>query len=222
MLVEKTKNRAKTTIVYDAMDPQRFTTPLTYKESFRQRYSLPESEYIIANTAALSEEKDYFTFIDTAKKSIENGLDALFLIVGKGNLELEIKSYIESQQMNKHIHMLGFIHDMNDILSHIDLLLVTSKQEGLGSSILDAFSKKIPVVATKVGGIPELVLHEETGMLADIGDAETLAEHVENLLTNPTLTTSIKATALKFLEEHFLIEKMQSETLKVYKEALEG
>ena len=123
--------------------------------------------------------------------------------------------------MQKHILFLGFRQDIPEILPELDAFLITSETEGLGTTILDAFACRVPVVATAGGGIPEIVKHNQTGMLAAVHDADTLATHILNVLTVDTLRSRLVANATEFLQE-FTKEKTAHKTLAVYQEILNG
>lgn len=217
-----TKQSDKTIVIYDAVNTNRFQTNVQYKTSFRERYSLPESQFIIANTAALAPEKDYRTFIKTAEKCIKNGLDAVFLIVGAGSEKEEIERYIRKKELTKNVFMLGFVSDIHDVLKHTDLILVTSKKEGLGSSILDSFYMRTPVVATATGGIPEIVKHHETGLLAHIADHHTLANHIQTLLKDSEITNNIIESAYSLVTEKYLIKNTVEQTEYIYLQIFES
>ena len=109
-----------------------------------------------------------------------------------------------------HIHL---------ILPELDVFLITSKTEGLGTSILDAFISEVPVVATEAGGIPELVKDEETGLLAAVGDYKKLAEQVLRIVTDKKLAGLIRINAKKKAAQ-FSKREMAEKTLEVYREIL--
>jgi L-malate glycosyltransferase len=123
--------------------------------------------------------------------------------------------------MQKDILFLGFRQDIPEILPELDAFLITSETEGLGTTILDAFACRVPVVATAGGGIPEIVKHNQTGMLAAVSDPDTLATHVLNVLTIDTLKHRLITNATAFLKE-FTKEQTALKTLAVYREVLEG
>jgi len=90
----------------------------------------------------------------------------------------------------------------------------------IGSSILDAFHKMVPVVATSAGGIPELVLHEKTGMLAPVGDSKLLAQNIQQILKDDTLKEAIKQGAKEHLEGNFMIDDMVNNVEQLYSNIL--
>lgn len=204
--------------IHSGIDLNRFPFPKEFPGSLRKEFNVPSSKTIIGNVAAISPHKDYFTFVDTVEIITKKRNDVHFFIIGTGPLEQEIKDYVEQKQLNKHITFTGFRSDIPQILPQLDIFLITSETEGLGTSVIDAFACKVPVVATKAGGIPELVIHGKTGLLCDVKKSDELAEqvvlmldgkidkeamiqHQQNLLLNFTR----ESTAAKTLKEYLSI-----------------
>ena len=127
----------------------------------------------------------------------------------------EIRSYVENKNLNKHITFTGFRSDIPKKLPELDVFLITSKTEGLGTSVIDAFVCEVPVVATKAGGIPELVKHKITGLLADIKDAKVLAEHINLLFSGSIDLKEITKNQQELLSE-FTREATAEKTLIEY------
>ncbi|GEO02506.1 glycosyl transferase [Adhaeribacter aerolatus] len=212
------KQPEKLATVHSGIDLSRF------EESFRngklhEELDLPLSTFLIGNVSAIAPHKDYFTFVDTAAQLINQDLDAKFLIIGDGPSRPEIEAYVAQKNMQKHILFLGFRQDIPEILPELDVFLITSETEGLGTTILDAFACRVPVVATAGGGIPEIVKHNQTGMLAAVRDTNMLATHVLNVLTIDTLRSRLIANATEFLNG-FTKEQTALKTLAVYQEVL--
>jgi glycosyltransferase involved in cell wall biosynthesis len=131
----------------------------------------------------------------------------------------EIKTYIRSKSLLNYITLTGFRNDIPDILPELDLFLFTSKTEGLGTSILDALGCNVPVVATNAGGIPEIIIHEQSGLLADIGNAEKLAENALRVLEDDELRKNLVEGGNKKVQE-FTIENTSLQTLDIYKKVI--
>ncbi len=221
VIAPRIEQKAKLTTIYSSINIERFTT--TSSSILRSTYQITPSTSIIAYIAAISKEKDHFTFINTAKILIEEyDLNAKFLIIGKdGGEKKHLEQYIQSLNLQEQIIFTGFRKDLEDILIEIDLLLFTSTSEGLGTTILDAFACRIPVVATNVGGIPELVKHQKTGWLAPIGNAKKLASGVNHILKNPDIQSQFINNAQRFVQ-NFSTTNMTEQTLKLYKEVIES
>ena len=105
------------------------------------------------------------------------------------------------------------------ILSDLDCFLITSKTEGLGTSILDAFACKVPVVATAAGGIPELVENKKTGILCEVKDVEGITNGLLELIENESLQESLATEAFKKVQL-FSKSETAKQTFKFYEEAI--
>lgn len=184
----------------------------------RQEYSIHIDTKLIGNVAALAPHKDYFTFLRTAAEF--KGREGVhFFIIGEGHLSQEIEAEIGRLGLNDQVTMTGFRDDMEQVLPELDVMLVTSETEGLGTSILDAFLAKVPVVATRAGGIPELIIDGETGLLAPVKDHNELARQVQRLLDDNDLKSRIINQAEDRVAA-FSKQNMASAVLHVYKEVL--
>ncbi len=203
--------------VYSGIDPSRFLSSTSY---LRNRFNIPTNTLLIGNTSALADHKDYFTFIDTAREFKQSGMDAKFIIIGDGPQRDTIKAYVERHQLSDYVLMTGFVSNINEVLPELDIFLMTSKTEGLGTSVLDAFACRVPVVATRAGGIPEMVIHEKTGLLADVGDAHKLAAQLTKLVSDVSLTDELTEAAYQHMLTHFTKEKMAEGTRQVYRSVL--
>ena len=148
---------------------------------------MSEGKILIANTSALADHKDYFTFLDVAERVIEKRKDVHFLIMAEGPMEKEIKSYAATKELKKQLQFLGFRNDIPKVLAGVDLFLITSKTEGLGTSILDAFACEIPVVGTNGGGITELIEHEKTGLLCEVKNVLQIEKAVNRMIEDVDL-----------------------------------
>ena len=204
--------------VHSGIDLERFKHSQNTGKLHRE-FNLPPELPIIGNISAIADQKDYFTFVNTAEYLLKNGLQAKFFIIGDGPMRAEIERYVKQKNLTEHIIFTGFRNDVPEILPELDIFLITSKTEGLGTTILDAFACHVPVVATKGGGIPEIVKAEETGLLAGIRDVEKLAAQVQRILTQPELRDFLTQNAYRFLQD-FRKENTARRTLEIYREVL--
>lgn len=186
------------------------------KLNLRQQYDLGEEVKIVGNTSAIADHKDYFTFIDSADLLYQKNKNVAFFILGDGPLEEQVKEYAAIKDVSDRIFFTGFVSNPIAYLKNFNVFLITSKTEGLGTSIIDAFACKVPVVATEAGGIPELVIDMETGILCDVQNAEQLTVGVELLLSNEALRLQLVNNASKHLS-NFTKEATAKKTLAVYK-----
>ena len=205
-------------VVYDCIDLTRYEGEADI-HFLKKELNLPLTTTLIGNLSALADHKDYPTFIRTAKELLSRHNDIHFVIAGDGPLKEEIMNRVKAEQLEKHISFLGFRKDVPQLLKSLDVFLMTSKTEGLGSVILEAFACGIPVVATTAGGIPEIVKNGETGLTANIGDEIALATAVEKIIANPDYRNSFVKNATAFVNQ-FSVKATALQTKAIYQSLL--
>lgn len=202
--------------VYSGIDTKKFSEP---KGILRAEIDIQQNHYLVGNTSALADHKDYFTFLDTAKIVSEKDESIKFVIIGDGPMKQEIIDYSKRLELQNSVVFTGFRTDINNILADLDLFFISSKTEGLGTSILDAFAAKVPVLATAAGGIPELVKDGKTGILRDIKSTEALADAILYLKSNRGAANNLALNALEWVKK-FDKTNTAKETYKHYQEVL--
>jgi glycosyltransferase involved in cell wall biosynthesis len=205
-------------VVHSATDAARFAG-VRPDGRLRREHGLPAGVPLVGYVAALTREKGHEAFVEAAARVLAAGIDARFVAVGDGPLRGEIAALVRARGLEGRVVLTGFRGDIPAILPELDLVLFTSRQEGLGSSLLDAFACRVPVVATAVGGIPEVVVDGETGLLAPVDDAAGLAEGVRRVLGDPALRARLVEGGVRRLAE-FGVERMAERTLEVYREVV--
>jgi glycosyltransferase involved in cell wall biosynthesis len=209
----------KLVTVHSGIDLQKFDPDNTDKSFLHTHYNIPKDRKLIGNTSALAPHKDYYTFIDTASFLLQQRKDLHFLIIGKGALQKDLENYAATKGIDAHITFTGFLNNIPKILPCLDIFLMTSETEGLGTSVLDAFAAKVPVVATDGGGIPEMIIHEKTGMLASVKSSKQLAIYVQDVLNDKVLQKNLIKNASEKIKD-FSKEQTALKTLEIYKEVL--
>lgn len=204
--------------IHSGIDRNRFA-PSIQGAALHDEFDIPRQTPLIGNVSALAPHKDYFTFVDTVRAFIDKGNVGHFFIIGEGEERKAIEAYIEKKGCTNHITMTGFREDVPAILSALDVFLITSRTEGLGTSVLDAMASSCPVVATAAGGIPELVSHGKTGLLAQVGSSEQLADSLARMLNEDTLMRTCIQGGLMVAEQHDKA-RTAGRTFQVYTEAL--
>ncbi|MDX2001537.1 MAG: glycosyltransferase family 4 protein [Chitinophagales bacterium] len=184
----------------------------------RKELGIADEVPLIGNIAAIAPHKDMPTFFDTATIFHKSYPQAHFVWIGEGKVE-EHRAILKQRGMDAYVHLLGFRPNAKALLAALDVMLVTSETEGLGSSILDAMWLQVPIVATQAGGIIELVEEGSTGLLAATKDAKGLARQLERLLNDPELKRQLIANAREKARQ-FGKERTAELTLNVYKEML--
>jgi len=215
------KKRDLVKTVHSGVDLTRFDSMMQI--SLKEKYEIPSSKILVGNCSAIADHKDYKTFVDTAQILNEEFPDTFhFIIIGDGPLKEEIEDYCENKMLMAKFTFTGFITDIELHLKSLDFFLMTSKEEGLGTSLLDAMLCEIPIVSTNAGGIPEIVIHEQTGLLAGIKDAEALADNIERLVDDQDLKNIIIKNAKDQVVKEYSKEHTCEKTLKVYRDIITG
>ena len=210
------KDNSKLETVYSGIDLNKFKPS---SGILRKELGIGNDIFLIGNTSALADHKDYFTFIDVAEKIIERHSNCHFVVMGDGPMKDEIHQYAQSKNVTNRLTFTGFRNDIPEILAELDLFLITSKTEGLGTSILDAFACNVPVVGTDGGGISELVENEKTGLLCKVKNVEQITEAVDRMIGDSDFRESCAVKA-KHKVMSFSKEETAQNTLRYYLEVL--
>lgn len=185
----------------------------------RKEMGLGPDAILVGNLSALADHKDYPTWLEAARLLASRHPQLYFIIAGKGAEEEAIRSVISKNRLDERIRLIGFRNDIPSVMRSLDIFLMSSKTEGLGTILIEAMAAGVPVVATRAGGIPELVEDGVTGLLAAPGDSEGLANAVTRLLEDPDLRVRVKNNALKKAGE-FSFRKTAEATLAIYREII--
>lgn len=165
---------------------------------------LKTGTHILATTSALVQHKDPFTMVEAIMHLKEKRQDFVFLHFGGGVMEQQVKAKIAACGVGDVYKMMGFVDNVEDMFSIMEVFVMSSEEEGLGSSVLDAFVYKVPVVSTAAGGLKDLV-KDGRGIICPRRSPQALADGIELLLNDPALSKSIVQTAHEYvLAEHTL------------------
>jgi glycosyltransferase involved in cell wall biosynthesis len=206
-------------IVFSGVDPMRFQGACD-GSSFKMEYGIGEDRIIIGNIAALTDHKGQIYLIDAAPRILERFPNARFFIIGKGELKPSLQNRIDRLGLREKITLTGFIQNVGDALAAMDLFVLSSHLEGLCTSLLDAMSMKVPVVATRAGGIPDVVEHEVHGLLVEPKNPDSLAAAVIRMLEDKEAQRRFVEAGYEKVMQFFTTEQMIKGTIRVYEKIL--
>lgn len=172
----------------------------------------------IIMVARFSSQKDYET-LTLALSEVKGDFEALY--VGEGELQFQIKELVKEKKLDQKINFLGMRKDVLELLEKSDIFVLSSNYEGLPISIIEAMSKSLPIVASDVGGIKELVEDGETGYLIGKKDYTGLAEKLQFLLDHPEERKKMGQASYQKYENEFSLALMLEKTFSVYHEVLQ-
>ncbi|HLP14047.1 MAG TPA: glycosyltransferase family 4 protein [Flavobacteriales bacterium] len=159
---------------------------------------------IIGTTAAFVQHKDPLTMVKAIHMLSKIRQDFIFIHFGDGVLLPEVKKAIASAKLESFYHLAGFMQNVEDMFSVFDVFAMSSEEEGLGSSVLDAFMYKVPVVSTNAGGLADVI--GENGLLCNVKDHEALAKNMDKILSDQNLRNELTEKAFKQAKENHSLE----------------
>jgi glycosyltransferase involved in cell wall biosynthesis len=177
---------------------------------------LPHHAPLVGNVAALVPHKGQRHLVDAAHLVVRDFPDARFVIFGEGELRDHLERQIRDYKLEKHVLLPGFRTDVIGCIKGCDLFAMSSVTEGLGTSLLDAMACSRACVATRAGGIPEIVEHGRTGFLVAPRDHVAMAREIVRLLRDEALRRRMGEAGLARVGERFTVERMVLETAAVY------
>ena len=211
-------------MIYDAVE---IPTPDTTesKAAVRQEFGIPYRCTVVGMVARVSRQKDYFTLAESAVKILAKHPDTRFLIVGDNSLvDLNRNHYEEVARKLDELDIAdkfiftGHRTDVPRLIAAMDISVLCTHREGFPLSILETMAMRKPVVATAVGGIPEIVIPGITGYLHRHGDSAELAEAVVSLIENPELAHRIGTAAYENVRQNYSRQAFADEIAKAYSE----
>ncbi|HEV3141992.1 MAG TPA: glycosyltransferase [Vicinamibacterales bacterium] len=181
-----------------------------------QAFFLPHGAPVVGNVAALVPHKGQRYLIEAAHLVVQEIPDARFIILGEGELRDPLEHLVREHHLEKHVLLPGFRTDVLGCIKRFDLFVMSSVTEGLGTSLLDAMACARPIVATRAGGIPEIVEDECNGLLVPARDAASLAGAIVRALKDESLRRRLGDAGFARVRERFTVERMVNETAAVY------
>lgn len=171
-------------VIRSGIDPRPFDPSYPAGEA-RREFGIPEQSHVIGCVAHFADHKGHRDLIESAPRVAAAVPDVRFLLVGEGELKHKIEHQIIRLKLEKYFILTGFRNDIPRLLAAMDIVVLSSHLEGLGTSLLDAMAMARPVVATRVGGIPEMVEDGVNGRLVPPRDPDALAGALIELLNQP-------------------------------------
>jgi glycosyltransferase involved in cell wall biosynthesis len=210
----------KTVVIPNAVELKRYRDlPAESRDAVRRKQGIPSDAAVIGCVARLSEGKGLNYLVDAMPDIVERVPHAHALLVGDGPLRADLERHATERGVRDRVHFAGYHQDIPAWLAAMDVFVLPSLSEALPLSILEAMAAGLPVVATAVGGIPEVVEDGVNGRLIPVKDARALATAVVDVLSNPALAEQLGLagrTRAKLYSDTVLMERL----LALYAEVL--
>ncbi len=206
-------------VVRSAIDEREYRSPCD-RGDFRRAFGLTPSQLVIGVVAQLIDIKGHRFLLQALPALLKDSPDTRVLFFGKGPLWGSLRRQVRRLGLRGRVILAGHRSDLQHYLGCLDLLVHPALKEGLGVSLLEASSAGVPIVASRVGGIPEVVRDGETGLLVSPGDAAGLASAVGRLLADAQQRRAMGARGRELMASEFSIDAMTEGNLAVYREVL--
>jgi N-acetyl-alpha-D-glucosaminyl L-malate synthase BshA len=184
----------------------------------RQKFQLEDRRILVhvSNFRQVKRVQDVIRTFDIVRKK----MPAVLILVGDGPDRSNCEMLVRELGLQSDVKFLGKQLELTEILSAADLFLMPSQQESFGLSALEAMACEVPVISSSVGGLPELVVHNQTGYIAEIGDVERMGKYAIELLTNEPKRLLFAKEGRKRAEELFSLEKIVTEYEQHYERVM--
>lgn len=206
-------NCSRISIIPNAVDKNQLVPSINCND-LRISLGIKETESIISVVGRLGPEKGHAVFLKAFREVLRQFPQTKALIIGDGQERQKLVDFSEQTNITQHVIFTGHVNNPADYYQIIDLLVIPSLSEGLPNVLLEAMVLGIPVIATSVGGIPEIIDNRRNGILVPPDDQQRMAHEIISLLSNwdqaPELADNARATVLSYADPSTRAEKIAS------------
>lgn len=176
---------------------------------------IDKEKFLVGTIAELHPIKGLDILVD-AIKNIEADIDAQFVIIGEGEYRGKLEAQIKEYGLENKVILLGFLDNAAKYLKAFDLFVLPSRSEALALVVLEAGLAEVPVIATKVGGLPEVISNDSLGKIVEAENSKSLADAIKNSINNYEQTKLTAQNLKNRVQENFNYQKMLDKTISLY------
>jgi L-malate glycosyltransferase len=210
------------TLILNGVDVQAFTPRPADKDTIRAEMGLELDPIYIGTVGNLRPVKNQVLLLQAAQQVCARYHNVRVVIIGEGPLRGQLVRTAEALGIQKQVCWLGARADIPELLNALDIFVLPSLSEGLPMSVLEAMACGLPVVATDVGGIPEVVVHGHTGLLVSSQDVQQLTAALETLVQQPCMRLTLGRQGRERVVEHFSLQRMVHDYQLLYESLMCG
>src|SRR5699024_130015 len=189
------------------------------REFLKEQYHIAQDEKVIIHISNFRKVKRIPDIIQTFYK-VSKQKKAKLVLVGDGPEIQTAFDLVDELGIRDYVLFLGRQKNISDLLSMADLILLMSEQESFGLVLLEAMACEVPAIGTNIGGIPEVIVHGETGYLAELGDSETAAKYAIELLDNEELLKEFSKRSYERARDVFHSRHIVKQYMELYENLL--
>ncbi|MDI6780493.1 MAG: glycosyltransferase [bacterium] len=207
----------KIKVILNGVDIEKFSFLAEKRTRKRQELGIAEDRLVVGTVGRLEAVKNQRMLIQAMPELLKKFPDVMTVIIGDGILKAELINMAKELGLSEHILFPGVRNDVAEILSAMDLFIISSLTEGICNAILEAMSCGLPVIATDVGGNPEIVLDGKTGLLVALSDMVGFVAAIEDLLGNKEKRKEYGRNGQEMVEQRFSLQRMVREYESLYR-----
>lgn len=216
----RAKDMSRYELIENAIDTERYARRRS-PEAVKQRLGFANGRILIGAVGRLSEEKNFLGLIRAVKRLIEDGAKIDIAIAGDGDQREQLEAEVDRLKIADHVHLLGYRSDTLELYQAFDVFALSSLREGLPNVLLEAMALEVPVVATRIAGVPRLVKDGENGVLVEPGDEDELVRGLASLLADASLREQYAQAGRRTIEEDYSFERRMERVARIYNELLQ-
>lgn len=210
----------KISVIYQGLELDRYLTDWKEKTALRKAFAVGPDDKVVGMLGRLESVKGPDHFIETAAIVLKKMTNAKFMLVGEGSLRNNLEEKAEKLGIGEKVIFTGWREDIPEMLSLMDLVVLPSLNEAVGMALIEAQAAGVPVVATKVGGISEVVKDGLTGILVEPANPEKMADAILGLLSDGEWMRQMGSAGKAWVRNRFRAEDMAVKTSDLYMEIL--
>ncbi|HEY1379580.1 MAG TPA: glycosyltransferase [Gemmataceae bacterium] len=212
--------RRRRSLIENAIDTDQYARR-SDPAAAKRRWGLPENGFVVGAIGRLSPEKGFDVLIRAAAQLCRAGTDLHVVIAGEGAARPDLEALIAELGVGDRVRLLGHCGDTRGLYEALDLFVLSSYREGLPNVLLEALAMEVPVVATRVAGVPRLIRDGETGILVDPGSVDSLAAAMARLLGDPEARGRLAAGGRRLVVDRFSFAARMNKVRAVYDRLLD-
>jgi glycosyltransferase involved in cell wall biosynthesis len=190
------------------------------RDEAKRTLGIPPERLVVGAIGRLSAEKGFDLLIRAVDRLVQSGLDVSLLIAGEGDDEARLRALIDELDCGERVRLLGFHANVKELYQAFDVFALSSLREGLPNVLLEAMALEVPVVATRIAGVPKLIEHEKNGLLIQPGSVEELTTALERLLRDNGLRQQLANAGRETIVSRYSFAVRMSKIQAIYDELL--
>jgi len=217
--------KVRTPIIYNGIPTKHFQSTEEARSIWRKKEGIKSSEVVFLHIGSFSPQKNHRLLVEAFAQATKKRSDLKLLLVGDGELRPDIEKIVREKRLEQNIHFLGLRQDISELLSACDIFILSSNYEGVPMTILEAMAAGKPVIATAVGGVPEVVKDGISGLLVPPQDIQALSNAMVRLADDSSLREGMgkegRKRALEWFDINLIVRQYEELYLKVLGDKLQ-